>query len=525
LPGLHDFRLKLDNALSILRVGVRDLPVNLSPGTAVTDSEKQAVELLFESLIKLSYDPDLGQHYVAGLAEGRPRLISQGRQFQLDHDAYWSNEKPITVADVRNTVALLKNRKWDGHNPAWADLIENVPVGADPYRINVTLRQGFFDPLSLMTFKVLPLEPWPSHALTTADEVRFAQHPVGSGPYQLQGPGQTKSGRPYVAFTANPSYGSRARKADLPRIHEIQFFQAADPIKDLQTGDLDLIVDLPTDKVKAAQGLGNVKVLPPLPNRRIWFLAVNNRQRELQNQELRKALAHAIDREKILNEVFRADLGPAVHKALNGPYPAGSWACDAGLRYNHDVARRGIKKAEEAGIKSGIHLTLKYPNDDPRVEQATKSIKEQVAKEIGVTLDLQALPPRELHDSVEGSHNYQLAYYHYDFPSEAYWLWPLFDPRAVDDGGTNYLGYHNDSRLESLFQQVMGHCDFEQVRKSTQALHQLLFEKMPLIPLWQLDTHIAKAKDLKFDPVAPDVVRFDPVLVFTDVDQWRIEKK
>src|SRR5262249_26263031 len=42
---------KLSNSYQVLRVGVRDLPRNLSPARAVLPEERQALPLLFESLI------------------------------------------------------------------------------------------------------------------------------------------------------------------------------------------------------------------------------------------------------------------------------------------------------------------------------------------------------------------------------------------------------------------------------------------------------------------------------------------
>src|SRR5207248_721255 len=114
----------------------------------------------------------------------------------------------------------------------------------------LTLKQGLLDPLSLMTFKVLPAEPWPEQILTPNDETRFAQSPVGSGPYQLGKPG-TAGGRPYASFVASPNYSARSGKADLPRIREVQFIQSPDPVVDLRAGNLDLVVDLPSDKVQA----------------------------------------------------------------------------------------------------------------------------------------------------------------------------------------------------------------------------------------------------------------------------------
>src|SRR5262249_49429725 len=56
LPGLKGFRINLGRAHPVLRVGVPHLPRFVSPALAATDVERQAVELVFESLVKLSPD-------------------------------------------------------------------------------------------------------------------------------------------------------------------------------------------------------------------------------------------------------------------------------------------------------------------------------------------------------------------------------------------------------------------------------------------------------------------------------------
>jgi len=236
---------------------------------------------------------------------------------------------------------------------------------------------------------------------------------------------------------------------------------------------------------------------------------------------LRRTIAHAIDRTKILNEVFRGDLKSdpmAPHRPLNGPYPPGSWACKPNLAFDPALARVMAGKAKTA---SSRRLSLKYPDDDPLVKRACELIREQVAAlRTGLQLELEPKSPRQLHDEVEFGHDYELAYYHYDYPTDAYWLWPLFNPnaKALDRGGKNFLGYQNDGQLESLFIKSMGHCDFQEVQRLTQDIHAHLYQRMPLIPLWQLDTHLAIHDDLK-------PVRLDPLLVFTDVEQWKLEKK
>ncbi len=64
----------------------------------------------------------------------------------------------------------------------------------------------------------------------------------------------------------------------------------------------------------------------------------------------------------------------------------------------------------------------------------------------------------------------------------------------------------------------MAHCDFQQVQTGTRTLSDKICDKLPIIPLWQLDRHVAFTSDLKTVP-------FDPLLIFGDVDQWRLQKQ
>jgi peptide/nickel transport system substrate-binding protein len=516
LPGLRDYRLKLENALAVLRVGVRELPVNLSPNLAYTDAEKQAVDLLFEGLVKVSYDPGVGQYYTPGLAEGRPLVLPCGRTFHIAREAFWSNDKPVTAADVRNTLDLLRNPKWTGYDPSWKELIDTVRLDTDPSRITILLKQGVFDPLSLMTFKVLPSDAAPNHPLTPDEEESFAKHPVGSGPYQLQPAEGDDPGR-VVTFAASPSYGSRAGKAGLPHIRQVQFVKCDDPVRALYDGVVDLVTDVPTPRVSDLQKAGSRIVLTqPMPSRRIWFLAVNCRMTALQNEGMRNAIAHAIDREAILNTVFRAGQKD-LHRALTGPFPPGSWACDPNHKYNIAVAKSMLKDADRAAAFKQ-ELSLKYPAGDAQIENAVKMIRDQVKAELGMTLKLEALPAQKLREAVEYEHRYDLAYYHYDYPSDAFNLWPLFDPDATGPRQSNYLGYGNDGELLQQFGIIRSRRDPRMIQEATRTLDKVVFKKMPLIPLWQLDTQAAMSSAVQ--PTA-----FDPLLIFNDIDRWRLERK
>jgi ABC-type oligopeptide transport system substrate-binding subunit len=517
LPGLQDARLHLDNTYPILRVGVRDIPRHFWPGTEQTDADRRAVELMFESLVRLRYDKERGQSYEPELAVDRPRVVPLGREFQLIRNAFWSDGKQVTAVDVLRTVQLLKKSNWPGHTPEWTDLIEDPRVtGSDPFRISLTLHQGYLDPLSLMTFKVLPER----YLKKVEDLSLVADRPVGSGPFRYK---ETDENSGRVIFEANPNY--RDGKTLLPRIREIHFFHSNDPKVDFIADPrrLDLLLDLPTQERKKLEDddklQGRLKFLD-VPNRRIYFLAVNHRRLELRDVRLRRAIALAIKRDDILDKFFRGDPKEPdrkLHRELTGPYPPGSWACKPKAPPLFD---RELAKALAKQVNPGpLTLKLKYPADDMAAQQACGYIRDQVGQlHPNLKIELEPLSREELYNKVEVRHDFDLAYYHWDYPSEDYWLWPLLDPRSTGSRGHNFLGYTNDGELEGYFRKAMARRQVKAVQQEMYEIHDRIVEQMPFIPLWQLDTHIVFDKDLL--PVG-----VDPLLVFTNVEEWRLEKR
>ncbi len=526
LPGLRAYKIELSTDHPVLSVGVRGpLPKYLSPALACTDTERRAVEMLFESLVKLVPDDTGIFRYRPGLAEDRPTVVPLGRQFQLPRNATWSDGKTLDSTDIRATVGLLKKGVGSDRSSAWGELLDKVEVKGDPYRFTLRLNQGYVDPLALMTFKILPRHQ-------RVDTEKFAENPVCSGPYLLDRSRQSdEKQRGCVFFVANPAYGSRSGKRDLPRIQEIRFYSynEKEAVKEIREGNLDLVLDLTAQEAhELGQKAAALQVVVPLPspttpNRRIYFLAIN--QSRLPDASLRKALAHAINREKLLDTHFRGPLQRQVHKALNGPFPVGSWACNPALtnRQNksgldlYDPAKaRGLSDAVRKNTNLGPYQ-LKYPEGDPALAKAMQELCDQVKQTTGVVLELVPCDPRRLRLDVWRTQNYDLAYCHYDFPDETYWLWPLLGPPFQANREINFLKFADD-KIQPLLRTAMNYRDFAKVREYLRKLHEYLNLYMPLIPLWQLDPLLAHREDVQ--PVS-----LDPVLVFSNVAEWHLKHK
>ena len=541
-PGLHDEILKHRGQYVILYVGVRALPTELSPARAWTDVERQALELLFEGLVQARPGEDGRLSYHPRLAATALLPAGSERRLTLRPTAYWSSGVRVTSADVFKTFELLTVRNLPGRSAELADNLEPVRLGSDPWRMAFRYNQGLLDPLAPLAFKVLP------RGLTDVNDEKFAREPVGSGPYMLA-QALAEHGRNYLRFVANPYY-LPAPGRPLPQIREVRFFVSRDPAADFahKVAPMHLLLDARTQDLGLVKKAG-ARLAATVPERRVWFLAVNHRDPLLADDKLRRALAHGIDRERLLADHFGSGVaafragplavwgasGPVVaavmapgvashHQPLNGPFPAGSWAVCPDERVPLRLHNRAMAETLLRGVKAArVELELKYPNDDPRVEAACRAMAEQLsdlgAKESRpVTLRLVGLPPHQLQRDV-WARKYQLAYWHHDYATDLYSLWPLFDPRAEAlESGSNFLGYKDDGSLVELLQKAASYRDFAQVKRLTHDIHVALFEKMPLVPLWQLDYHIAVHPALT-------VPLLDPRAVFATIEEWRFDKK
>lgn len=540
LPELRAFEIELDREHPTLHVGVRGLlPRYFSPAWACTENEHRAVDLLFESLVKLIPDEAGGFRYRPALSESRPKVVPLGRQFELPRDALWSNKKTINSTDVDFSLRSLRNGWGVGRSRVWGDLLDACET-RNPFRVTLRLKQGFLAPLALMTFKVLP-----SGQEVNTEE--FAQHPITSGPFLLDLARQSDEfNRPCLFFKANPYYGLRPTKRDTPHIQEIRFYTYTDAVKELASGKLegvklDLVLDLTAEEAQTLEKQYEVpKPSPKVPNRRIYFLAINNRK--IPDARLRRALAFAIDRESLLTKHFRVGLNAwfvptwafaglnrhfragleELHRPLNGPFPAGSWVCkrkgsDPANKADLDLYDADRAKNLSVGVEKPAGLKLKYPQGQPALDEAMKELSEQVKSLTGVVLEPVACDPYQLRKAVEQRHDYDVAYYHYDFPDESYWLAPLLGPPSRVDGNKNIFNFAN-AKITNIVNEAECYRDFTMVREYQWTLHKMLRDEMPFIPLWQLDPLLAYRREVR--PAALDAQR-----VFRNIEDWRLRQR
>ena len=553
VPGLRDMQRDLKTGYSVLYVGVKQFPERMSPATARFDSERQVVELLFEGLLEEIPDDQYGSRYRPGAALTVPVTVPGGREMILRATPRSgpNNREGFDAHDVVGTLKMLQGRPelWVSGGLPW---LQDLPVPRSSETIRLGFKLGHPDPRSLMTFKLLPAR-WMDENKKPMDDPDFAANPFGTGPYRISGTTAAAGNNPReLVLTDNQAYGKWRDRTGLPHIREIRFVEYAkllDPMAEIKNDRMHILPDVPTADIPKytdpAAGLSRMQVVTATTNRRIYMLAINHRRPVMQNRDLRRGLSMAIDRDTILQDVYRANR-IEYHKPMTGPYPPNSWAvfrAAGGIAppiVNRDAAANLFGRYLDQPVPPPP-LTLSYPEGDPLAQAACEKIKAQVEslkdeKGRKVNIKLEPLAPRDLIKRVEDEWRYDLAYVPFDYPDDwhPYALAAMLDPAAATRGGRNVFGYltqegNPDNDAQAFGRELKAlrdHRDFAEVMKLSKRISDGFNEQVPFIPLWQLDRHMLVSNRVKFfaddaEPMNPRSL--NPTTLFNGVARWRLE--
>jgi hypothetical protein len=533
LPGLQQFALQQAGDYPVLTAALESLPQRMSPAAARTDADRAAVDLIFESLVRPIASPAVGTDYRPGMASALPRVVPMGREFDLPAEGRWiggpdgSPSGYVRAADAFQTLRELARRP---DRPEFLDALDLERSAVEsPTRLRLNFRRGLFEPLAWLDFKVLP-----GSFLNQGkplDDPEFAARPVGSGAYRVQSADGLQA-----VFVFNPAYASRPGKEGRPAVREVRFIRMSDDLKErFRKGDVRLAVGVPTEKLaellSPVPGLpeGTLKAVAP-PHRRIHLLAIRHTHAALKDDRVRRAVAHAIDRDAILTDTFRAGQ-PKFHRPLAGPFPPHArWANhpnpepdsparSADRLFNPDKAKSLLAAAGFTPDKP-LRLKVKFSQaDDSRDKRVVGEIVRRV-EELKVGLELTPEGVDDLSAALKAG-DFELAYTTHDYANHLYSLGGLLESTLTGPGQANYFGFA-DGECDAVLQQIRSHRDFAELQERTRQLHGRFVQKwMPFVPLWQLDIHVVVRRELK---TVPEPERLDPLAVFRHADAWRLAR-
>jgi peptide/nickel transport system substrate-binding protein len=461
---------------------IESSPTNLDPRIGLDAQSERIDELIFDDL--LERDQHLNVKPAVAVSWEIPDPLTY--IFHLQRGVKFHDGRSLTARDVKWTFdSLLEGKVRSTKAAVYKPHVDRIEA-RDDYTVVFHLKEPFSPLLWNLSDGAIGIVPEGS-----GDEI--SRKPIGSGPFRFVSAEQDKE----VILERNDAYwGTKAR------LRRVRFMVVPDTTTralELRKGSADIVNNaLTSDIVITLQKNPRLEVMRG-PGTVLNYLAFNLRDPILKDVRVRQAIACAINRQPIIDYLWRGFAQPAI-----SVLPPQSWAYNADIpRYDYDPERaRQILDAAGYAPVNGIrfHLTMKTST-----EESTRlfvAVLQQQLREVGIALDIRT---------------FEFATFFSDVISGAYQLYSLrwiggnedpdifeyaFHSGKFSPHGAN-RSYYSNPRVDALIDAARSELDQNRRKRMYFEIQRILAEDLPYINLWYLDNvlvHSRLVRGLELNP-------------------------
>lgn len=444
-------------------------PTHLDPRVGTDAASGKIAQLLFNGLVT----KDTRGNLVPDLAESW-EVLDEGRRwrFHLRHGVRFHDGSPFGADDVAwtfgsildETVATAKAgafrrveeiRIVDEHT---VDFLLDAPFGS--FLVDLTPAQGVV----------------PAGAMPEAMSV----HPIGTGPFR------------FVARTPETVIVERFEDhwAGAPHLDRVVIREIPDSTVralELMKGTVQLVInDLPPDLIPLFREHPDYRVVQD-PSAVYSYLGLNLRDPLLADLRVRRALAHGIDRDTLVQTLWRG-LGTLTETVL----PPGLWARNEDLEpYLYDPERAeelldeaGHPDPDGDGPATRFTLTYKTSTTEEYVLQA--QIIQRMLAEIGIAIEIRSMEFATYYNDIQRG-NFQIFSLNRFGAIDPNIYALILHSQNVPPKGQN-RGFYQNPEFDRLIDAAARLTDPEERRPLYLRAQQIFRDELPYISLYTRDT-------------------------------------
>lgn len=440
---------------------------SLNPYAVNTSPLVAAWASLMEPLIEADYDK---RGYRGVLAESW-QMKGTRIEFKLRKGVRFHDGTPFTSKDVAASFKRIITDKQSLQAPN----LENVKEteAPDDFTFIVTLKRLDASALEDINGRVIMKQ-------STAEKMGEADNkPIGTGPFKFTS--WERSGQ--FVIRRNENYWGQPAKIEEVIYKSIQ--EDAARIAALEAGQVDIISNIPPHEVARLKANPRLRV-QQVQGLRPLFLVLSPAYKPLDNVKVRRAISHAIDRERIIKHILEGNAYP-----LNGLLSSQVFGYDPGAKafaYDPEKAKQLLV---EAGFPNGVEFdyyspTGRYPKD----KEVALVIVEQLSR-VGIKANLKT-PEWAIFNTDYKNGKYPMYLTGRGSLTDADALFQQYFRTGVT---RRTLGYSNP-KLDEILEAEQQTFDSKKREKLLQDAHRLILEDAPAIPLWNAMDIYAHRGDL-----------------------------
>jgi peptide/nickel transport system substrate-binding protein len=474
---------------------IESSPNNLDPRLGTDAQSERVGALIFDALVK----KDEHFNLAPWLATSWEQPDALTWVFHLRDGVHFQDGRPLEAADVVWTIQSLTDPKLAGVISSKSGSFAKVDrvEARDRLTVVVHMKQPDANLLFNMSDGLFGVVPRGAGS-------DFGLHPVGSGPYRFISQLQDKE--VVLERFAGCWSANRPLNGQLPHteIQHLQFNVVPDTITsalEIQKGSADAASNVLTpDMVYALRDSAAVQTETGAGSN-VWYLNFNVQDPALRDRRVRQAVALAIDRQPIIDALWRGNA-----RIATSLLPPGQWAraSDTDLAtYPHDPARAAAL-LQAAGYPAGndgirLRLTLKISTDE--TTRLLAAILQQQLHAAGIALSIRSAEFGTFYSDVTrgvfqmyilkwvGS-NEDPDIFRYMYSSDS------FPPRGAN------RGHYVNPRIDSLLAKAAtesGPGEEVQARRRSEYIEvqKILADEMPSVPLWYPNNEVLHSARLQ----------------------------
>ncbi len=424
------------------------------------------------------------------LAESYKWIDDTTMEFTLRRGIVFHNGEKFDADDVvytLNWVSNPKNGVKTQRNVSWIDRCEKT----GEYKVRVYLKDPFPAALEYMSG---PIPIYPDEYYKKVGPDGMGLKPIGTGPYRVVEvvPAQK------IVMTKNEEYFKESPKGQ-PKIGNlnIRFIKEMNTqIAELMSGRADWLWRVPTDQAERMETIPTIQV-KNAQTMRVFYLTFDAANKggldsPINNVLVRKAVAYAVDREKILKTLVRGN-SQLIHAAC---FPTQFGCIQDVKKYDYDPEKAKSLLAE-AGYDDGLTVDF-YSYRDPKYLEA---MMDHMAA-VGIDAKLHMGTYAAVRDKIRAGQ--------VPLAMMTWGSYSINDISAIT--GNFFRGTADDNALDKDVMEWLKIGDTSvdrEVRKEnyTKALKKIA-EKVYWLPLWSYNVNYAYTKDLHFVATPDEIPRW-----------------
>ena len=264
-------------------------PVSLNPVAEADWNTRQSIGYIYDPLIYPGPNNTLRPGLATSWSSSHKGLVWT---FNLRKGVTFQDGTPFNAQAAVFNFQLNENPQSHNYSTL-APYIKSVTAVGN-YTLRIVLKNPYAEFLDNLMWTPLFVSPT---AYKKEGAAGFAQHPVGTGPYEFQSYTTNSS----LVLVANPHYWGGA-----PKIHEIKIEIVPDlqtEVVDMETHQADVMYTVPPDDVAALKAHGVVINGAQIPDNSL--ITFNLAKPPTNDLKVRQAIMYAIDRPAIIKTVFK----------------------------------------------------------------------------------------------------------------------------------------------------------------------------------------------------------------------------